>query len=161
MDYLLIALGVIFSVAGILGCFLPFIPGPPFNYLALLLLHYSSGFNYSNKFLIVWGVITLLVVLIDYLIPVWGTKKFGGSKQGVWGSVFGLFAGMFVFPPFGIIIGPFLGAVLGELIAGKETVAAFKSGFGSFVGFIAGTLIKITVSGIMTWYFAKELIAGL
>jgi hypothetical protein len=160
MDYFLITIGLIFTLAGILGCVLPMLPGPPLNYLALLLLQFTANHQFSNKFLIVWAIISILVVIMDYLIPIWGTKKFGGSKQGVLGSVIGLVAGLFIFPPFGIIIGPFAGAVVGELIAGKETGAAFKSGFGSFIGFLAGTLIKLVASGLMTWYFYKELIIG-
>lgn len=160
MDYLLITFGIILSVTGILGCVLPMIPGPPLNYLALLLLHLSSNHQYSSKFLVVWAIIAGLVVMLDYLIPIWGTKKFGGSKQGVWGSVIGLVAGLFFFPPVGIIIGPFAGAVIGELIAGKAAGTAFRSGFGSFIGFLAGSFIKLIASGMMTWYFVKELITG-
>ncbi|HCE57172.1 MAG TPA: DUF456 domain-containing protein [Prolixibacteraceae bacterium] len=160
MDYVLIIFGVILTLTGILGCVLPMLPGPPINYLAILLLHFTSNHQFSIRFLVIWAVIAAVVVLLDYLIPVWGTKKFGGSKQGVWGSVIGLVAGLFIFPPFGIIIGPFAGAVIGEFIAGKESGEAFKSGFGSFVGFLAGTFIKLIASGLMTWYFFKELITG-
>ncbi len=160
MDIFLISLGIILTITGILGCVLPFMPGPPLNYAAILLLHFTSGFQFSNRFLIVWAIVTVAVVVLDYIIPVWGTKKFGGSKQGVWGSVIGLIAGMFFFPPLGIIIGPFIGAFAGELIAGKNSKDALKSGFGSFVGFITGTVLKLIVSGMMTWYFVKELITG-
>lgn len=160
MDYFLIIVGIIFAITGILGCFLPFLPGPPLNYAALLLLHFTSNHQFTTKFLVIWAIIAAVVVLLDYLIPVWGTKKFGGSKQGVWGSVLGLVAGLFIFPPFGIILFPFLGAVAGELIAGKDTDSALKAGFGSFVGFLAGTILKLIVSGMMTWYFFSKIIAG-
>ncbi|KAF0237352.1 MAG: hypothetical protein FD181_1918 [Prolixibacteraceae bacterium] len=160
MDYLLIGLGIILMIAGIAGCVLPLLPGPPLNYTGLLLLHFTSGFHFSNRFLLIWAIITIVVYALDYVIPVWGTKKFGGSKQGVWGSIIGLVAGLFFFPPFGIIIGPLAGAVIGELTAGKSSGAALKSGFGSFIGFLTGTLIKLIASGIMTWYFARELIFG-
>ncbi len=160
MDFILISLGVILMIVGILGCVLPFMPGPPLNYIGILLLHFTATFQFTNRFLLIWAIITVVVIALDYVIPVWGTKKFGGSKQGVWGSVIGLIAGMFFFPPIGIIIGPFAGAVIGELIAGKDSKAALKSGFGSFVGFLAGTIFKLIASGMMTWYFAKELIMG-
>jgi uncharacterized protein YqgC (DUF456 family) len=160
MDYFLIGLGILLMISGIVGCVLPFIPGPPLNFLGLVLLHLTSGFQFSTNFLILWGIITAVVYGLDLVIPVWGTKKFGGSNRGIWGSIIGLIAGMFFFPPFGIIIGPFAGAVIGEITAGKESKAALKSGFGSFVGFITGTLLKLIVSGIMTWYFVKELITG-
>ena len=157
MDYLLIGLGVLFIISGILGCVLPIIPGPPLSYIGLLLLHFTERYSFSTKFLVIWAVITVVVYAIDYVIPVWGTKKFGGSKRGVWGSMIGLLIGLFFFPPFGIIIGPFAGAVVGELTAGKESKAALKSGFGSFVGFLAGTMLKLITSGMMTWYFFEKL----
>jgi uncharacterized protein YqgC (DUF456 family) len=160
MDYILIGLGIILMITGLLGCVLPLLPGPPLNYAGLLLLHFTTGFQFSTRFLVIWGIVTVVVYALDYVIPVWGTKKFGGSKRGVWGSMIGLIAGMFFFPPFGIIIGPFAGAVIGELTAGKDSKAALKSGFGSFVGFLTGTILKLIASGMMTWYFAKELIMG-
>ena len=158
MDILLIVLGALFIISGVLGCVLPIIPGPPLSYIGLLLLHFTERYQFSSKFLIIWAIITVVVYVLDYLIPAWGTKKFGGSKRGVFGSIIGLVIGMFFFPPFGIIIGPFIGAVVGELTIGKDSGAALKSGFGSFLGFLAGTLLKLIASGMMTWYFVKEMI---
>ena len=160
MDFVLIGIGIILLIAGILGCVIPLLPGPPLNYVALLLLHFTTRFQFSSKFLIVWAIVTAIVYVLDLVIPVWGTKKFGGSKRGIWGSLIGLVAGLFFFPPFGIIIGPFAGAVVGELTSGKQSFQALKSGFGSFVGFIAGIVMKLIVSGMMTWYFVKEIITG-
>lgn len=160
MDYLLIGFGIILIISGILGCVLPLLPGPPLSYIGLLLLHFTQDYQFSNKFLIIWGLITGVVYALDFRIPAWGTKKFGGSKRGVWGSIIGLVIGMFFFPPFGIIIGPFAGAVIGELTSGKESGAALKSGFGSFLGFLTGTILKLIVSGMLTWYFVIEMIAG-
>ena len=157
MDYILIVLGIIFMVSGILGCVLPVIPGPPLSYIGLLLLHFTGKYQFSTQFLIIWAIITTVVYVLDYVIPVWGTKKFGGSKRGVWGSIIGLIVGLFFFPPFGIIVGPFIGAVVGELTSGKDSGLALKSGFGSFLGFLVGTLLKLITSGMMTWYFFKEL----
>ncbi|QIA08235.1 DUF456 domain-containing protein [Draconibacterium halophilum] len=158
MDILLIVLGSIFIISGILGCVLPIIPGPPLSYVGLLLLHFTERYQFSSKFLIIWAILTTVVYALDYVIPAWGTKRFGGSNRGIWGSIIGLVIGLFFFPPFGIIIGPFLGAVIGELTAGKESGDALKSGFGSFMGFLAGTLLKLITSGMMTWYFVKEII---
>ena len=156
MDYFLIGIGVIFIISGLLGCVLPIIPGPPLSYIGLLFLHFTEKYQFSTRFLIIWAVITGVVYTLDYLIPAWGTKKFGGSKRGVWGSIIGLIIGLIFFPPFGIIIGPFVGAVVGELSSGKDSGAALKSGFGSFLGFLAGTLLKLITSGMMTWYFFRE-----
>ena len=160
MDYILIGFGIVLLIIGILGCILPVIPGPPLNYAGLLLLHFTSKYQFSTKFLILWLIITAVVYALDYVIPAWGTKKFGGSKAGVLGSVIGLVVGLFFFPPFGIIAGPFIGAIAGELLSGKDSAVALKSGLGSFIGFLLGTLLKLIVSGMMTWYFFKELITA-
>ncbi len=159
MDYFLIITGIIFMLTGIAGCALPVIPGPPISYAGLLLLHFTEKYEFTGKFLIIWAAITVVVTLIDYWIPAWGAKKFGASRAGVWGSIIGLLAGLVFFPPFGIIIGPFAGAVIGELMAGKHSGAALKAGFGSFAGFISGVLLKLMASGMMTWYFFKTLLA--
>jgi hypothetical protein len=158
MDTFLIVSGIILLIVGLAGCILPALPGPPLSYIALLLLHLTGSHQFSTKFLVVWLVITAIVVVLDYLVPVWGAKKFGAGKRGVWGSVIGLILGLFIFPPFGIIIGPFLGAVIGEMTAGKDKGPALKAGFGSFMGFMAGMLLKMVASGMMTWFFFKELI---
>lgn len=157
MDPVLITFGIIFIISGILGCVLPIIPGPPLSYVGLLLLHFTEKYQFSTKFLVIWAIVTAVVYALDYIIPAWGTKKFGGSKRGIWGSIIGLLIGLFFFPPFGIIVGPFVGAVIGELTAGKDHGAALKSGFGSFMGFLAGTIIKLITSGTMTVIFFNKL----
>ena len=158
MDWVWITLGIILTIAGIVGCIIPLIPGPPLSYAALLIVHFTIGDLFSNRFLILWLLLTILVTLLDYYVPIWGTQKFGGSKSGVWGSAIGLILGLFIFPPFGIIAGPFIGAVAGELLGGKDMSNALRSGFGSFLGFIAGTIMKLVVSLIMGFYFFKAII---
>lgn len=157
MDTFLIILGFILILGGLAGCFVPVLPGPPLSFIALILLQITDKKPFTTDLLVVLGVITFVVTLLDYLIPIWGTKKFGGSKQGVWGSTIGLIVGIFLFPPLGIIIGPFLGAFIGELLVGKKSDLALKSALGSFVGFLFGTLIKFITSGILTWYFVKAI----
>lgn len=158
MDWIWITLGVVLTISGIAGCILPFIPGPPLSFLALLTLLAINENEFSARFLGIWLVITIAVTLLDYYVPVWGTKKFGGSSKGIWGATIGLFAGIFFFPPFGLIAGPFIGAFIGELIGGKDTRTALRSGFGSFVGFLAGTIMKLTISIIMAFYFFRAVI---
>ena len=158
MDWIWITLGVVLTVAGIAGCILPFIPGPPLSYIALVVLLIVDKNTFTSQFLIAWFLVTIAVTLLDYYVPVWGTRKFGGSSKGVWGATIGLVAGIFIFPPFGIIAGPFLGAFVGKLIEGKDTQAALRSGFGSFIGFIAGTVMKLSVSVIMAFYFIRAVI---
>ena len=115
MDILLIVLGAICLLLGLIGCVAPVLPGVPLSYLGLLLLHFTDRVQFSWQFLVVWGVVVVVIQILDYFIPAWGTKKFGGTKYGVWGSTIGLFVGLFM-GPLGIVVGPFIGAVLGELI---------------------------------------------
>jgi len=157
-DWLLAILGIVLILAGIAGCILPVIPGPPLSWAGLLLLHWTRFAQFSAAFLIVMACLAIAVTVLDYLIPVWGTKKFGGSKAGMWGATIGIFAGIFFFPPVGIIVGPFIGAVLGEIIAGKESGPALKAGLGSFIGFLLSTGLKLGVSLTMAYYFFRELI---
>ncbi|MGF7139049.1 DUF456 domain-containing protein [Roseimarinus sediminis] len=158
LDIVLITLGIIFLLIGLAGCILPVLPGPPISYVGILLLHFTEKHQFSSQFLIVWAIIAIVVTVLDNVIPIWGTKKYGGSKKAIWGSMIGLVLGLFLFPPFGIIIGPFAGAVIGELMDGKEGNAALRSGFGAFVGFLGGTLLKLVTAGMITFYFFKELI---
>ena len=127
MDILLIILSFILILLGIIGSILPVLPGVPLSYAGIWVLHLTQRVQFSTEFLIFWGIMVLLVQLLDYFIPIWGTKKFGGSKRGMWGSALGMLVGIFI-GPWGIIIGPFAGAVLGELTGGKETQAAIKAG---------------------------------
>ena len=153
MDIFWIVLGSLLLIVGVLGCIIPIIPGPPISYISLLLLQITEKHPFTTRFLVIWALITTVVTVLDYVVPVYGTKKFGGSKKGIWGATIGLFIGIFFFPPIGIIVGPFLGALIGELIAGKESKVAFMSALGSFIGFVAGTLLKIVASVTMAYYF--------
>jgi hypothetical protein len=146
----------ILMVAGIIGCLLPFLPGPPLSYAGLLLLQLQSESPFTTSFLIIWAFITIVVTVADYLVPVWGTKKWGGSKFGVWGCVLGLFGGFWFGPP-GIILGPFVGALVGEMIHTQNSDIAFRAAIGSFFGFMLGTLLKLIVSSIMLYYYIISL----
>ena len=156
-DIFLVILGVCFLLGGLAGCIIPAMPGPPLSYIALLLLHATRFGDFTVKFLIIAAMITAIVTVVDYLLPVWGTKKWGGSRAGVIGSVVGLLIGL-LFLPIGIIVGPFAGAVVGELITGRDTNTALRSGFGSFIGFVLGTGMKLAVCMGFIFYFVKGLI---
>ena len=153
MDWLWITIGSILLIVGIVGCILPVLPGQVLSWGSLLILQLLSEPPFTAKFIVIWALITTGVTLMDYYVPIWGTKKLGGSKTGIWGATLGLLIGIFFFPPFGLIIGPFIGAYVGELIAGKNSQVAFKSGLGSFLGFVAGTMMKLAISIIMGYYF--------
>ncbi len=158
MDVLLIVIGVILLLLGIVGSFVPMLPGPPLSYLSLLLLQFTSYHPFTTRFLVIWAVVTIAIVVLDYVVPAYGTRVFGGTKKGQWGAVIGVFAGIFFFPPIGIIVGPFLGALIGEMLAGKQSGDAFRAAFGSFLGFLAGTFMKLALSLIFVYYFIRGLI---
>ena len=149
LDIILIILGVLCLITGLMGCVLPFLPGPPVAYLGLVLLHFTDKAQYSTTQLIVW------LQILDYFTPMLGSKYSGGSKWGNWGCIIGTLVGL-LFLPWGVIFGPFLGAVIGELIGNKEFSQALKSGVGSLVGFMLGTLLKFVVCG----YFCYQFIMG-
>lgn len=109
------------------------------------------------SFMVVMFLITAIITAADYLIPIVGAKKFGGSKSGIYGSIIGLIVGMVFFPPIGIIVGPMIGAILGELVIGKKRNEALKSGVGTFVGFILGTLLKVIICGVMGYFMIINL----
>lgn len=158
MDTVLTILAVICSIVGIAGCILPFLPGPPLNFIALLLMQWAGTATFSSRFLWIRGAIAVVVTLIDYLLPAWFAKRFGGSKQATTGSTVGLIVGMIFFPPFGLILGAFAGALIGELMHDKENLAkAFRVALSSFVAFIFGTGLKLAASLIMSWYVLRAL----
>lgn len=152
MDVLWIVLGVILMLTGLVGCILPFLPGPPLCYVALLLQQLQSAPPYTDDFLLTWAAITIIVTGLDYVIPVYGTKKFGGTKYGMWGCVIGLIAGLWL-GPLGLIAGPFAGAFIGELIGNAQSDHALRAALGSFIGFLLGTLLKLVACFVMGWYF--------
>ena len=151
MEWLWISLGIILIIIGILGSFLPLLPGPPIAYAGLLIQLFREPNPFSTKFILIWGGIVAVTLVLDYLIPVLGTKKFGGSKYGVWGCTIG-FLLAFWMGPAGVIIGPFLGAFVGELIGGKDSKKSFKAALGSFVGFLLGSFLKLVVCFMMLYY---------
>ena len=157
MDALLVILGIVCIIAGIVGSVLPALPGLPLSYCGILLLHFTEKIQFTTQFLVFWALLVIAVSLLDYYIPIWGTKKFGGSKRGVWGCAIGMVVGIFL-GPWGIIVGPFAGAVIGELTGGKQSTAALKAGFGSFLGFVAGVAAKLIVGAFLLFYAIKEII---
>lgn len=158
LDIILTLIGAICIITGIIGCIAPVIPGVPLSYIGIVLLHFTSVIDFSPQFLIIWGIIVIIVQILDYYIPIWGTKKLGGGKKGVWGCTLGLIAGIFIFPPYGIIIFPFVGAVVGELLDNKDSKTALKAGAGAFLGFLAGTLLKLIVALFLAFFFFKEVL---
>ena len=152
MDVFWLVLGIVLMLGGIAGCLLPLVPGPPLSYAALLVLQLRAEAPFSLNFLFLWAGLVALVTILDYVIPVYGTKKFGGTQAGVWGCTLGLLVGFWL-GPLGIIIGPFAGAFVGEWMADRNSEKALRAAFGSFIGFLAGTILKLVVCCIMAYYF--------
>lgn len=149
MEAVLIILAILLLFAGLLGCVLPAIPGPPLSYVALLLVQWAWK-PFGTTTLIVFAIITIIVTVLDYVIPVWGAKVFGATKQGIYGSIIGMLVGTFL-TPVGMIAGLLIGAILGDVVGGRKLSDAVGSGLGTFIGTMAGMAVKLIVSGIMTF----------
>jgi uncharacterized protein YqgC (DUF456 family) len=168
MDYFLIILGLILILIGIVGSILPGLPGPPLSYLGMLLFQWTRFDPFSVRILVIMAIIVLVVSLLDYIVPIWGTKKFGGTRAGVRGSTVGLIVGVILLPMMGIVLGPFgligiiggpfIGALIGEKYAGQSSDKAFRAAIGSFIGFLTGTFMKLAVSLIIAFYYIRALI---
>jgi len=155
-------------LVGIVGSILPGLPGPPISYLGLLLVHWSRFAQFRLNMLVVWAIIVVFVAVLDYVVPIWGTKQFGGTRAGVRGSTIGLIVGVLLLPMLGIVLGPFglfgilggpfIGAWLGERYAGKNPDQALRAAIGSFIGFLAGTMMKLAVSLVLAFYFFRAIL---
>ena len=163
MDILLLIIGGLLVVGGMLGSFLPVLPGVPLSWVGLLLLYLTSVVPMNYTFLIITFVVALIMVVLQYWIPALGSKYFGGSKKGMWGATIGLIVGIFLPIPFTIIIGPFVGALLGEFLNRSDSHTAVKAAFGSFIGLIASTFMEFVVAFIFfilfcirVWDFRSE-----
>jgi len=142
MDIFLIFVAALFMLLGIIGSFLPILPGPLTSWFGLLILHLTDTIPMNWTFLGIWLAVAIIVWLLDYFIPAMGTKRFGGSRYGMIGTTIGLLVGLFSPIPFGIIIGAFVGALIGELINKNDKDVALKAAFGSFLGFLTSTFLK-------------------
>lgn len=155
MDYFLLAIAIILIIAGLLGCVLPIIPGPPLSFLGILVLHFTNFADYTTNFLLIAAAIAVIVTVLDYVVPIWGTKRFGGTKAGMWGATIGMIIGMIFLGPLGLIFGPLVGAIIGESIKGANNKDAFRAGIGAFIGFLLGVGLKLAASIYITYHFIK------
>ncbi|MDO9566692.1 MAG: DUF456 domain-containing protein [Candidatus Desulfaltia sp.] len=141
-----------------MGCVLPVIPGPSISFLSLIILSYAKNWEpFSSTFLIIMAGLTILVTILDYVVPAGGAKKYGASKWGVMGAMAGMLIGVFMFPPWGMILGAFMGAFAGELLARKDGAKALQAGFGAFIGIMVGTGLKLAFSGTILFFYLKEM----
>ena len=138
---------------GILGSFLPVLPGAPISWVGLLLLHLTDAIPMDLTYLGITLGVAVLIFVLDFIIPAIGTKKFGGSKYGVMGTTIGLIVGIIAPIPFGIIIGPFIGAYVGEMLYKNDSKIATKAAFGSLVGFLTSSFMKFVVCVVFLGMF--------
>ena len=156
MDVLLIVISFLLIIVGLLGCILPVLPGAPLAYAGLLLAYLTDNVEFSVVQLACWLLLVVILQVLDYFTPMLGSKYTGGSEYGNRGSIAGTILGLF-FMPWGIIVGPFAGAVIGELLVGRELPKALKAGLGTFFGVVLGVILKVFIC----LYFLYELIVAL
>jgi hypothetical protein len=154
MEYLLIVFSILFCFAGMAGCIIPGLPGPPLNFISLIFLQWAFK-PFSVAFLIVWAVVVIVITILDYFLPVWTAKKFGATRSGIIGSIVGMILGVF-FTPIGMIAGLIAGAIIGDLIAGRQLHKAVGSGAATAFGTLLTIGIKLIVSGTMAFYTIFE-----
>lgn len=156
MDILLIILGIICLFIGVIGCILPMLPGLPAAYIGILLLQFTDKVQFSATQLAVWLFLVLVMQVLDYFTPMLGSKYSGGSRYGSRGCIIETVIGLF-FLPWGVVAGPFLGALIGELLGGNNGMQALRAALGALAGFIMGTLLKL----IICFYFIYKCVYAL
>ncbi len=158
MNVVLLIIGLMLAIAGVVGCILPVLPGPILSFCALLLISWTKNWQiFSQTFLIVMGAVTVLLILLDYIAPAVGAKKYGASKRGLWGSAIGMIIGIFFIPPWGMIVGAFIGALVGELASGKSGSKALRAGWGILIGNVLGVGLKLAFTAVVLFYYIKAL----
>ena len=158
MEIALTILGVLCALIGFVGCIFPVIPGPPLSFLALILLSLAKNWEpFTSTFLLIMGGLAVLVTILDYVVPLVGAKKYGASKWGIWISMIGMLIGVLFFPPWGMLFGAFVGALAGELLAGKKGRKSFQAAWGVFVGNVVSIGFKLAYCGAVIFFFVKEM----
>lgn len=158
LEGITIVIGSILMLLGLAGSILPFLPGPPLSFIGLFLLALLRHFSppLTPTLVIILAIVTIIAIVMDYIIPLMGAKRYGASKWGVWGSVLGMAIGIF-WSPFAMLVGAFIGAVVAEWFIGKKKGEALRAGWGVVMGTLFATILRLGVSGMMTYYFALAL----
>ncbi|NLZ93789.1 MAG: DUF456 domain-containing protein [Firmicutes bacterium] len=150
MAYIPLIITSILFLIGVIGTVLPVLPGAVLIYGGMILYGFMTDFStLTTNFFLLQGLALLLIFAVDFLATAVGTKKFGGSRRSAFGATLGTLLGLFLFPPFGIILGPFLGAVAAELLSGKKSEHAIRVGIGTLIGLLGGTILKLLIEAVM------------
>ena len=152
-DLILLFVGVILCMVGIAGSFMPLIPGPLTSWFGIFVLNLTSAVDFNLYFVIITLIVAVLISAFDYIIPIVGVKKLGGSKGGLIGASIGLVIGLIILGPFGILFGPFLGAITGEMINKKNLIDTIKPALGSLLGVLIGSGIKFCLSIVYLFFY--------
>jgi len=159
MFYIAISIAILFFCLGIVGTIVPLMPGVILIWAGMLIFGILTGFpNLSPTFYLLQGLAVLLVIAVDYMAAAFGTKRFGGSKTSIWGAIIGLFAGVILLGPGGIIFGPFGGALIGELLHGFPLEKAIRSSLGALIGLLGGIFLKLAIETVMIFWFFQRLV---
>ena len=157
MDILITICAILCGIIGVLGAVLPVLPGPALSFVGMVLAYFNGGDTITERMLWIWGIVTIVVSILDYILPGYFSKIFGGTKAGITGATIGVFVGLFM-GPLGIILGPFVGAVIGELLHEKKNLnKAITVGFGSLLSFLVGSGVKLILAGFMLYYIIIDL----
>ncbi len=154
LSLLLAIVAGLLLLVGFIGTFVPVLPGAPLAWGGLLAAFFSDYCQVSLPALIISGIFAIIVSVLDNILPVAMTKKFGGSKAATTGATIGLIAGFFIGPA-GIMLGPLVGAFIGEFIhnKGKKIEGDGKAALGAVIGFLTGTGLKMICVLCFIWYY--------
>lgn len=157
-DWTIFAIAVCVMLAGVLGTVVPFLPGLPLIWGTMLVYGIIEEFSNVNAvFLVVTFAVVLVTEAADYFARAWGARRFGASKSGAVGAVIGSVIGLF-FLPLGLILGPFLGVVIAELMAGRSTSESVRAGWGGLIGTLGSIVVKFVVAVAMTIVFVVRVL---
>lgn len=155
MENLIFVTSIILIIVGIIGSILPVLPGVPLAWVGFVIVYSAPSVSVNWNFILISLTATIVVSIADYLLPIAAIKKYGGSSCGIKGATFGMIAG-FLLGPLGIILGPFIGAFLGELYWNQSSFKiAYKAAFGSMMGFLLASGLKILVG---MWFLVKVML---
>lgn len=158
MDVVLSILAVVLGIVGIIGSIIPVIPGVIVSYAGLLCAFFTKDSHIGTATVLILLVISIAVLVVDYILPGYLTKLFGGSKAAIFGATVGMIVGLFYSPPIGLVVGTFLGALVGELIHDHTNLGkAFKSALGAMLSFIVGTGIKFVTTCCIFFFICLDI----
>ena len=152
-DLILFIVGIILCLVGIVGSFIPIVPGPVSSWFGLLILNFTKSVEFNYQFIALTFIIAIIISVLDYLVPIIGVKKLGGSRGGLIGASIGLVTALIILGPLGLLIGPFIGAITGEMINKKNFTESLKPALGSLIGILIGSGIKFCLSLIYLFFY--------